>query len=272
MQVHFKTHAGDILTLDLTQDATIGDARLQILNSNIFNAENPIFKLVYDGENLPDDRLISDLNLQEASSIIIQLEPNEKIIIQNIEKNDENSDEEEDYDEEIIVEPDNFDSLVTELIELGYERDACEAALRMTAFKVEEAANLLVTENNQDVAFIENERRRIEFENKLKNRIEQRKARKQKIINGFNDPTQEGQNPNQEIDDYDSYSDEEEEVITKRSTLGPFREIYEKYSKEEKNIVDNLSKKLGVDTKTVIQVYEACEHNVKAAESVLEPK
>lgn len=268
MRVHFKTHSGDTHTLDLAQNATIGDARAQILSSNILSVENPIFKLLYDGEILPDDRFISDLNLQEASSIIIQLEPGEKIVIQNTE-NDEENNEEEDYDEDIVVEPDNFDSLVNELIELGYEKDACEAALRMTAYQVEEAANLLVTENNQDVAFIENERRRIELEKKRKEKNEKRKLRKQRIIDSGNDSLILIQEASDDDDDDDSYSDEEEEVITKRSILGPFREVYEKYSKEEKSTVDKLAKKLGLSTKAVIQVFEACERNAAAAEAVL---
>lgn len=269
MQVHFKTLSGDTHTVDLAQNATIGDARKLILNSNILSVENSIFKLLYDGEILPDDRSISDLNLQEASSIIIQMEPSDKTTTQKINDADDNSEEdyEEESDEEIVVEPDNFESLVTELIDLGYERDACEAALRMTQYQVERAANLLITENNQDVAFIENEKRRIEYENKRKEKIEQRKARRQRLndennISGKGDVLDQG-------DDYDSYNDEEEEVITKRSTLGPFREVYEQYSQEEKDLVDKLSKKLGINTKTIIQVFEACERNAEAAESVL---
>ena len=270
MRVHFKTHSGDTHTLDLAQNATIGDARVQILSSNILSVKNPIFKLLYDGEILPDDRFISDLNLQEASSIIIQLEPGEKVVIQNTENDEENS-EEEDYDEEIVVEPDNFDSLVNELIELGYEKDVCVAALRITAYQFEEAANLLVTENNQDVAFIENERRRIELEKKRKEKKEKRKLKKQKIIDSGNDSLILIQESSDD-DDTDSYNDEEEEVITKRSILGPFREVYEKYSKEEKNTVDNLAKKLGLSTKAVIEVFEACERNSASAEAVLSEK
>lgn len=265
MEVHFKTHSGDSHTLNLDQNATIGDARKKILSSKIFNIENQGFKLLYDGEILPDGRSISDLNLQEASSIIIQLEPNEKFTILEVEKEEENYEEEEDYDEEIIVEPDNFDLLVKDLVELGYAKDLCEAALRIVRFNVEEAANLLVTENNQDVVFIENEKRR---QNELKNkkkRKNERKQKKTKIIE---------QNGTfiiqQESEDYDSYDDdEEEEVITKRSILGPYREVYEHYNKEEKKAIDNLSKKLGINTKQIIQIFEACERNAEATEAVL---
>ncbi|OHT15162.1 hypothetical protein TRFO_14333 [Tritrichomonas foetus] len=312
MQVHFKTLSGGLHTLNLDLNSTVGDARQKIMQSNIF--DSPLFKLVYEGKTLPNEKLISDLNLNESSVITIhnssfddilvnnsadfylqtdinsfdndlkndnsmgEVNPNietsiSQIATNNIDisnlnhlnfnsilnsialsinnindqnnennknneniKNNENNkngesnenSEDEEHDEKIIVEPDDFDKLVAELTDLGFEKDACEAALRIAKYNVEAAANLLIMENNPEA---------------------------DKILY---------LPENEEEDD-----DEEEEVITARPTLGPLRETYENFSQDERNKVDRISKKTGIDLQTVIQVFEACDRDENNTKSLL---
>lgn len=197
--------------------------------------------------------------------------------------------------------PDNFNELVTTLSELGFERDKCERALRISGYILNRAASLLVSGSAQIAREQEIDRESFEFYNHREESQQYAPSSQtfelpdrpnvviKEIVTKSDDEDEEDRNEEEEdMSDYyssrssssssESTSDdienpesqENQETQQHRpeiaqniiSELNSFANIVMNLPENDRRKISQLKQMSGVDIRTAAQIYLACNRNL----------
>lgn len=155
MQVLFKFIQDFEITVEVKETTTVKDAK-EMARSNI-DLEGEI-TLIYKGRILNDDEIICKLEGISDTFIIVHIKPERRredpfhflynafpfssISHYQIENREE-------------PDPPNFNELVANLAEMGFEKSECERALRIAQFNANNAASLLLSGNLTQIGRIQ---------------------------------------------------------------------------------------------------------------------
>lgn len=128
------------------------------------------------------------------------------------------------------VDPPEFDSMVSQLVELGFEVPAARISLRRCNYNIEKAATRLF--NNIST--------REEVDN--------------------DEEVEEEEEANENESDTDILK-KRQTFTKKKDDLGEFKQLYSTFSPSEQTIINDLSKRSKQPRSTVIQFYMACDKN-----------
>lgn len=256
MKVNFLTLSGDIHQLELDPDMRISDIK-NILAEKLISGND--VSLLLDGITLERDLKLSEIHINPMSKIIIA-EPKTKPLIPDTipmvpsygayeDLGDEpdgtmmrHKEEEETFEppppkvkkprkpRSTPKDPEDFDELVSQLVELGFEAAPSRIALRRNAYNIESAAAHLFEQN----------------------RVEE-------ISSSSTEPDED--------DDDVEFDSEGEEIrrphflSRKNEDLGDFQQAYEDLTADEKDIVSDISQQTKTPLAQVIQIYMACDKN-----------
>ena len=129
--------------------------------------------------------------------------------------------------------PDDFESLVLELVDIGFDVSSAKSALRKNEYSVDRAATFLFSKGNHNYREEEED-----------------------------EEEEDGQ-------EYDSESGEIKKVhrftMKRRDTLGDLKPIYQELTKEEQEAISDLVKETKQSRTTVLQVFIACDKDKETA-------
>jgi len=249
LSVNFRTVTGKVLQLDISPDATIGDAKRMIEERDGIPAAGS--KMILTANILSDDKRIGDIKINNGQYIVIhsarpprtpskpvdppkieikpevkpEVKPEPPVHVDPIRPQrpvspvlvDPLSSDPVAPKPESFGDPANFTQLVKELTDMGFDEEVCMPALRMSNYNTEMAANLILSGGP-----IENPASRYSYDVA---------------------PPRPRQEP---------------EYNYGRGRYGEMQGMYDGLTIDEKSAVDRISR-LGVDGATALQVYIACE-------------
>ena len=123
------------------------------------------------------------------------------------------------------VDPENFDELVSELLNLGFDIASSKRALRHNEYNVDAAATKLFEEENE-----------------------------LKSLDSDDDSV---------YDEMENDDDSKKQRFThkKKNELGDFKEVYKDLSKQDKILITKLEKETNQERAVIVQVFLACDKN-----------
>ena len=131
MKLDIQTKTGSH-PLEMNNSNSILDLRKKLLSTKI--VPSPHFTILLDGTELQDNMHLKDFPSIETKPLVIEMR---------------NEFEEEDEEEEIFDDPPNFEKLIAEIVEMGFERDKAIQSLRLSDYRTDYAANILLGGNLQ---------------------------------------------------------------------------------------------------------------------------
>ena len=175
VKVQFRSVKGDSYQLDVEPNTTIGEAKRRLEEE--FHLPSNNLKMILTAKILSDDQTISSLNIPAGAFIVVhsvvprkpQPKPKPKAEVKPASETEDEKPPNEDTaskpkpppkpespspppassntnpSSKKPGDPPNFEQLVNDLAEMGFERVQCEQALRMQSYNMERAANLLLT-------------------------------------------------------------------------------------------------------------------------------
>ncbi|EAY15720.1 UBA/TS-N domain containing protein [Trichomonas vaginalis G3] len=146
MGIIFKFINGGEIKLEPQTDVTVKEAKKVVGDTGNLDGE---ISLIYKGRILNDDEIVNNLEGVNENFIIVHnkhekrridafnflyhpINPLAALAQLRLERRDE-------------TDPPNFEELITNLVELGFERSECERALRITSYDPNNAASLLLS-------------------------------------------------------------------------------------------------------------------------------
>ena len=123
-------------TVTVPQDGHVSDLRRCIASLKLFEAPDSILVITIGDTELNDEQKLADIAGLADRGVKVTV--------------DEGEFEEEEEEEENPDDPENFEELIKELVDMGFERKEAIKNLRLSDYKTELAANMCLNENQAE--------------------------------------------------------------------------------------------------------------------------
>ena len=136
--IHFRTVTGKMFDLQMQPSETIADAKNYISNEEGFDCQKCVF--LYGPKILKDTDKFEDIDIKPSQYIIMHTEEKPEL---NFQKGIAPSFQSVSSGG-IGLDPPDFESNVSSLMDMGFSRSQSEAALRNQKYNIEKALNMLL--------------------------------------------------------------------------------------------------------------------------------